>query len=165
MLFLGIDPGKKGALALFDPSTQELNLVDMPVSKRVNSKKGTETNYALLAQVMRPPEGVLIHCVMEQVWSMPKEGVSSAHEFGRNNGALLTALAIYEIPYQLVTAAKWKKHFGLSQDKGASTTLAVRHFPKHRDQFYGPRGGILDGRAEAALLALYATQTNTHLAA
>lgn len=164
MLFLGIDPGKKGALALFDPHEYKLTLIDMPTTKRP-SGKGTETDYAVLAQLMEPPEDVQVRCLIEQVWSMPREGVSSAHEFGRNNGALFMGLAAYKIPYQTITPAKWKKYFGLSQDKGASTTLAVRHFPENTSQFYGPKGGILDGRAEAALLALYAHHHTKALAA
>jgi crossover junction endodeoxyribonuclease RuvC len=66
------------------------------------------------------------------------------------------ALAIYQIPHQLVTAAKWKKYFNLSQDKGISRRLASERFPHDAEQFSRVKD---DGRAEAALLALYAAET------
>jgi crossover junction endodeoxyribonuclease RuvC len=154
-MFLGIDPGKKGAIALFNPSSHHLTIADMPLLPKKNGK-GEDTNYAALGELLRPTCASLIHCMMEDVWSMPREGVSSAHAFGRNNGALLMALAIYQIPHQLVTAAKWKKYFNLSQDKGISRRLASERFPHDAEQFSRVKD---DGRAEAALLALYAAET------
>lgn len=155
MLFIGIDPGKKGAIALFDPSQHHLNIEDMPLVPRSKGKKGEDTNYARLSEILWKPPGVLVFALMEDVWSMPKEGVSSAHAFGRNNGALLMALAAGRIPHGLITPPKWKKYFGLSRDKGASRSLAMQRFPDHADLFLRVKD---DGRAEAALIALYASE-------
>jgi len=53
----------------------------------------------------------------------------------------------------------WKKSLGLSSDKSKSCQKAALLWPdRHRD-FYGPRGGLLDGRAEAALLAYVGYRT------
>lgn len=153
MVFIGIDPGKKGAIALFDPSQHSLVIEDMPLIPRAKGKKGEDTNYARLAEILTKPAEVMAFALMEDVWSMPKEGVSSAHAFGRNNGALLMALAAGKIPHALITAARWKKHFGLSRDKGASRSLAIQRFPDAADLFVRVMD---DGRAEAALIALYA---------
>lgn len=149
---LGIDPGKKGALAFFDPISRDLQIFDMPLVPKAKGKKGEDTNYARLGEILRPPTGVSVVAMMEDVWSMPREGVSSAHAFGRNNGALLMGLATHKIPYELITAAKWKKYFGLSKDKGASRGLASQRFAEHAELFSRVKD---DGRAEAALLALY----------
>lgn len=151
-LWLGIDPGKKGAIALFDPVTHVLKVVDMPLLPKPKGKKGEDTNYALLGELLAPPANTLVRCVLEDVWSMPREGVSSAHAFGRNNGAILMALHMHKIPFDLVTSAKWKKHYGLSSNKGASRGLASQRFPANAADFKRVKD---DGRAEAALLALY----------
>lgn len=156
MLFIGIDPGKKGAIALFDPSPHTLHVEDMPLVPRPQGKKGEDTNYAALAELLQKPPGTKVFALMENVWSMPREGVSSAHAFGRNNGALLMGLAAGKIPHGLITASKWKKYFGLSSDKGASRSLAIQRFPDAADLFIRVKD---DGRAEAALLALYAFET------
>lgn len=153
---LGIDPGKKGALALLDPETFDLNIMDMPVLPK-KSGKGVDTNYSELAHIMDPPQGTRVFAVIENVWSMPREGVSSAHAFGRNNGALLMGLACWEIPYRPITPSQWKKHFGLSSNKGASRMLATERFPRNAREFARVKD---DGRAEAALLALYGLEKN-----
>jgi len=153
MMFIGIDPGKKGAIALFDPSQHDLQIEDMPLVPRPKGKKGEDTNYARLAEILWKPPGTRVFALIEDVWSMPKEGVSSAHAFGRNNGALLMGLAARKIPHSLITPAKWKKHFGLNRDKGASRSLAMQRFPDQADLFLRVKD---DGRAEAALIALYA---------
>jgi crossover junction endodeoxyribonuclease RuvC len=157
-IFLGIDPGKKGALALFDPADNSLNIMDMPTLPK-RTKKGEDTNYALLGEILEPPLGVLVHCMLENVWSMPREGVSSAFAFGLNNGALMMGLSVHKIPFQLVTAAKWKKHYGLSSDKGTSRAMATQRFPENAKEFSRVKD---DGRAEAALLALYASEKYKH---
>jgi crossover junction endodeoxyribonuclease RuvC len=51
-----------------------------------------------------------------------------------------------------VAPAIWKKHFGLSTDKDASRALAGQTFPDQADLWKLKKQ---DGRAEAALIALY----------
>jgi crossover junction endodeoxyribonuclease RuvC len=62
------------------------------------------------------------------------------------------ALAAHQVPVQYVTPAKWKKYFGLSKNKGSSRGLAIQRFPQVSDKFSRVKD---DGRAEAALIALY----------
>ena len=54
--------------------------------------------------------------MIEQVHSMPKQGVASSFKFGRHYGFLLGVLTALGIPYQTVTPQKWQKAMGcLSQ--------------------------------------------------
>jgi len=62
------------------------------------------------------------------------------------------ALAAHRIPVQYVTPSIWKKHFGLSKEKGVSRGFAIQRFPEHAESFQRVKD---DGRAEAALIALY----------
>ena len=75
---------------------------------------------------------------------------------GYNYGKLIDALEISGIDFIEVRPQKWKKHFGLSKDKKASVELASVLYPDN--VYYGPKGGLKDGRAEAFLMAEYARQ-------
>ena len=55
------------------------------------------------------------------------------------------------IPTIHVSPGKWKKHFGLTSDKEKSRALAIATWPQS-DHFRRKKD---DGRAEAALTALY----------
>jgi len=165
VFFIGIDPGHKGAIALLDPATNHLQICDMPLLPKPKGTKGVETDYATLGDALCFPPGFQVQAILEHVWSMPREGVSSAHAFGRNVGAIRMALALNKIPYHLVTAVKWKKHFGLSSDKDRSRGLASQRFPANASNFTRIKD---DGRAEASLLALYGAElhsSSTHATA
>jgi len=84
--------------------------------------------------------------------------VSSMFRFGQGYGAIQMALAGHKIPTRLVTPAKWKSHFGLSRDKGVSRGLAMQRFPEQSQMFSRVKD---DGRAEAALIALYGQEKMT----
>ncbi len=150
MFIIGIDPGFTGALALYDTEAMSLiNVVDMPVFK--NSKGRQELNHRLLFDSMNPGRES-VTAVLEQVASRPGQGAPATFRFGQGYGAIEMALAAHKIPVQYVTPAKWKKHFGLSKDKGVSRSLAIQRFPSHAEAFSRVKD---DGRAEAALIALY----------
>ncbi len=146
---LGVDPGFTGAIALLSLETGVLNIVDMPV---VTGTKGrTEIDLPGLLTLTRPTvPGVL--AVLEFVAARPGQGAPATFRFGQGYGALQMAMAAHKIPVQYVTPAKWKKHFGLSKDKGASRGLANQRFPHNAEEFRRVKD---DGRAEAALIALY----------
>jgi crossover junction endodeoxyribonuclease RuvC len=72
--------------------------------------------------------------------------------FGQQLGALEMAVAAKGHELRWVTPAKWKAHFGLVADKGVARGLAIQRFPQHAKLFARAKD---DGRAEAALIALY----------
>lgn len=93
--------------------------------------------------------------VLEQVHAMPKQGVSSTFRFGQCYGALQMAVVGHGYEVHDVTPQKWKKHFGLSNDKGVSRSVASQRFPQCAELFKRVKD---DGRAEAALMALYGAE-------
>jgi len=138
-MIIGIDPGAKGAIAeRFVDNAGYIH--DMPML-------GKEVNGAALAEIF---EGAN-HIYIEQVNSFGM-GRTSAFNFGQGMGVIKGVIATMKIPYTMVTPMKWKKHFGLNRDKDASRLLATRLFPNLADQFKRKKD---DGRAEAALIALY----------
>lgn len=148
---VGIDPGLTGAMVLLNAEGQIVAFSDMPVftidgKNRVNVH-GVGT---LLSQYNA--DGA--RAVIEQVGAMPGQGVSSMFNFGFAAGAVHGAVGAIGMPLQTVTPQKWKKYFGLSKDKDAARQLATRKWPD------GPFSRKKDaGRAEAALIALYALET------
>jgi crossover junction endodeoxyribonuclease RuvC len=76
--------------------------------------------------------------------------------FGETYGATQMAVAAHGMVMQYVPPTTWKKHFKLSRDKGVSRGLATQRFPDCADLFKRVKD---DGRAEAALIALYGLET------
>lgn len=146
VLTLGVDPGKKGALALIDDDGRLVDVHDMPDA----------TGAALGALI-----GVLLadhapHTVkvawVEQVGSMPGQGHMNVFTFGAGYGALLGALGALEVPVELRTPNVWKKAMRVTRDKAGSRQRAAELWPSEAARFARVKD---DGRAEAALIAEY----------
>lgn len=153
MLIYGCDPGFTGAIALYWPATGKLEVHDMPVLK--NEKGKTVINCPALLDVMANESNERCIAIIERVAAMRGQGVSSMFRFGEGYGMLQMACAASKLPTQFVTPAKWKGHFGLDRNKGKSRGLAMQRFPKYSALFSRAKD---DGRAEAALLCLYAAE-------
>jgi len=150
---LGVDPGKSGALAVFDDG--ELTFVDdMPVVDK-------QVSGALLADLIdeifhyHPDSRV---AVVEVVHSMPKQGVASSFDFGRSYGVVLGVLAHARIRVEPAQPATWKKTMHLSSDKELSRRRALERWPGHTETFKLKKHA---DRAEAALIALWWIESQT----
>ena len=153
-LFLGVDPGKKGAIAFLDPVSMDLEIHDMPLSKTSTAKE--EIDLRALAYVLAPYEGYgRLIAVLEKVSSMPSDGHAGAFTFGLGYGALRMAVIGHGYEDHYVTPTIWKRHFKLSKDKGVSRSYAQTRFPRFADLFTRVKD---DGRAEAAMIALYGAE-------
>lgn len=150
---LGIDPGFSGAIAIIASDTGNLTVVDMPVTK--DPKGRTILDLPSLFELLRPHDGAEIHAVLEHVAARPGQGAPATFRFGQGYGAIQMALAAHKLPVQYTTPAQWKKYFGLSKDKQASRGLATQRFPHNAEDFIRVKD---DGRAEAALIALYGVE-------
>ena len=142
-MILGIDPGKTGALAWVHDDGLLPHIVDMP-----------DVTGAALAAVLAD----MIHdnrpdvAWVEQVHAMPRQGVSSTWKFAEGYGVILGALGALGVPVRLVTPAAWKKAARLPKDKTAARQRAIELWPDLSERFARVKD---DGRAEAALIALY----------
>jgi len=147
-IFIGIDPGVSGAIAILAPDG--VTFFDMPV---LEVKKKQTLDYAGLAGILRPFSGCGAFVAVELVGSMPGQGVSSTFAFGRSYGAVLATLATLEIPYELVTPPVWKRAFRLvGCEKDESRAAALRLFPQCASDL---RLKKHHGRADALLMAEY----------
>lgn len=143
---MGVDPGVSGAIAFYYPAhPNNISIYDMPsIGKEVNCPE-----LRALMKQYRPD-----FAVIEAVHAMPKQGVSSSFNFGMSYGMMRGVVAACGTPQHLVSPRKWKSYFGLTADKDTSRRMAIltwpesEHFNRRKD----------DGRAEAALLALYGSK-------
>ena len=154
MLIYGIDCGFTGAITLYWPASNKIEVHDMPVLK--NAKGKTVLNLHGILDILHPEGEEQRVAYIEQVAAMRGQGVSSMFRFGEQYGALQMALAAIKTPAHYVTPQKWKGHFGLNRDKGLSRGLAMQRFPEYADKFSRVKD---DGRAEATLIALYGKET------
>src|SRR3546814_182133 len=148
---LGIDPGLSGALAQWDG--ENLILFEIPSMK--STGRGREIDWPALNKGWDDNFFWADHVFLERVGTRPGEGVSSAFKFGLVFGGIRGMLAAKLLPVTLVVPTVWKKQFGLQASKEAAVIRASELFPRNAGDFRGPRGGIKDGVAEAALIALY----------
>lgn len=144
---MGIDPGKTGAIALLDTRNNRItDMYDIPLVKDKHGKLQLDHyNCASLIDVHAP---TLKYCIIEDVHSMPEQGVVAVFSFGQVYGLLLGMLASSLITIQKVRPAVWKCDLALSHDKKESIALAKKLFPEDA-HFFNSK----DGRAEAALIA------------
>lgn len=152
-VILGIDPGNSGALAFLDTDNNTVRIVDMPTFEFETTKKRVTIDpYGIVAEMQQYD---IAHIYLEEVYSSPQMGVVSSFNFGEGKGKILGIAAALGVPLTSVKPARWKKDMKVPADKRASVQRASMLFPGAAPAFKGPRGGVFDGRAEAALLALY----------
>lgn len=154
-LILGIDPGYKGALALYDVCAGALiEVMDMPINSYMgpDGRQKTEIKMMDLALFLDLNRDLIRGAIIEEVGAQPKDGKVSAFNFGKSTGILHGVIAANMIPIFSIRPAVWKTNMGLSADKNLSIQKAKVLFPNHTTLFLRKKD---DGRAEAALLAKY----------
>lgn len=145
MIYLGIDPGKAGALAYIMGETVSVFSFDENVY-----------NAALGSAALMQENGEHVFCCLEHVGAMPGQGVTSMFSFGENFGFIRGLLHAHCISYELVRPQKWKREFSITGDKNTSIAVCKRLFPDVPLRRTERCRKDDDGLAEAVLLAEYA---------
>src|SRR5512135_425676 len=120
-LYLGVDIGVSGAIALIDWRGACLQVEDMPCVTR-GSGKGQQVSGADLAHLLRgwQQRGIL-HATIEAVSARPGQGVTSMFSFGRSAGLVEGVVATLGISAIWVLPQQWKRAHGLLKaEKDAS---------------------------------------------
>jgi crossover junction endodeoxyribonuclease RuvC len=157
-LTLGIDPGNKGAIAVFINHKLK-SVIDAPtVVKRQGSGRMycAEGFSAITGQIladMGHSDSYQRVAFVESVHAMPKQGVTSMFYFGYGCGVIDGVLRASGFRVHYVTPQMWKRGLGLiGKDKQASAKTATELYPDFADMF-APK--TKDGRAEAALIGYW----------
>lgn len=145
-IYVGIDPGKKGAMAImgYSNTTGERYMMKIiPFDPQEYIKMLKQFNGATV-------------CI-EQVHSLPREGVKSVWSFGQTYGWLLGVLDAVGLSYQTVPPNLWKKDFSLLRtEKKQSIEVCKRLFPGIELRRTDKCRTDDDNMADAALICEYA---------
>lgn len=151
-VILAIDPGVTGALAFYlTEYPDRVSALDMPLLDG-------EVNAAELRDIINSYQPA--YAIIEQVGPMPRDGVRQAWRFAAAYTTARVTVALLNIPMTLVVPGRWKKAMhvkGGPDGKEQCRALVIQKFPACAATFARKRD---QGRAEAALLALYAAQLN-----
>ena len=148
-LYIGIDPGKSGSIALI--KSDGGNKKELITTIRFNT---TEADVAwAFRDVLEEHIKCTLFASIEKVSSMPGQGVSSTFKFGQWYGFARGLLYAYQIPFEFVTPSKWQKRLGCltKGDKNITKDKAQRLFPKQK---------IIHATADAILIAEYTRITS-----
>lgn len=146
-LILGIDPGQTGAIAALDHHGEIIEIHDMPLVAGGVSASLLSDLICDLAKMSWETTAVV-----EQVHSMPKQGVASSFKFGMSYGIILGTLGGHAIRVEHAQPGKWKRAIGVTADKETSRRKAIERWPAQAALFARKKD---NESAEAALIALY----------
>ena len=159
---IGVDPGQSGAIAVFDPdgNLDVWDLKDFLIP--TGGFRSLDPNR--LTAVMRPAVGYENHaiCFIEESLLVHGNGIKTTRPIFDSRGVLRAVFGLLNADCRFVPPTTWKRYYGLLRtEKSASVDLAIKLLPNYADFFRKEKGGRLidlDGRAEAALIALYGTE-------
>ncbi len=145
--YIGIDPGKGGAIAVIGP--HGIEVADCPMI-------GSNPDYPAMAATLAPYHRTQCHAVIEAVSSFGM-GRTSAFTFGANFGSWQALMGAYQVPYSLVSPTAWKRALRLPRGakKDDSRAAAIRLYPEMASALQRKKD---HGRAEAILLAHHCQQ-------
>lgn len=154
-MILAIDPGLRGALARYDG--EHLSILDMPTTVRqlASGKVRDTINEAELVRLVGLAALEADLLVMEQVGGIPNQSASGAFTFGRGVGVIIGATISIGLRREEVHPATWKGALRVPADKRAARARASELLPAYSGLWPLQKH---DGRAESAMLALYAWQ-------
>lgn len=148
-VFIGIDPGAKGALCAL-----------MPKKNKAAFFKTTENPADILQWFKDIGEEADIRAIMiEDVHSIFGASAKSNFNFGYNVGVVNTLALASGCMVDKVTPKKWQKAVGVkSTSKGKDikkdvANICARLYAK--TNIHGPRGGLDDGKSDALMIAHY----------
>lgn len=120
-LYLGVDPGCDGAAALIGSNGTLIALLSFGASTEADIARSVE-EWKCWGKVFG---------VLEEVHSMPGQGVSSTFKFGRAYGFIRGVLIAAGIPFDDATPQKWQRELKCltGGDKNISKAKAQQLFP------------------------------------
>jgi len=147
MLIAGIDPGANGAIAVLDSENPDsVALLDL-------------NKYSIYETTKWLHNKKIDVIYLESVHSLYGMSAKSNFGFGRNFGIAfaIAKLAVSDGPVQQVTPKVWQKYIGVTvKGKGIKKEVAkIAQGLYPNAQLQGKRGGLLDGRADALMIAHY----------
>ena len=156
--YIGIDPGASGSLCLLDTDEGLITFLNTPgptctplaVHNWIQACSWGDNNTS----------GQLVRIIgIEDVQAVPGTHATSNFKFGFNVGLVRGIAECTGIGVDLIRPQAWQKAIGIVRKKGRSkaqlkkeiAVIAQRLYPTA--EIHGPKGGLLDGRADALMIA------------
>ena len=129
MIYIGIDPGGKGAIACYDDLDQDIKIYPFKMIGNEIDHKGIASFLSSLS------ENRDCKAVLEDVHAIYGCSAKGTFNFGHIKGFLEGSLTTLDIPYTLVQPKKWQKEMweGIragSNNKANSIAAAKRLYPQ-----------------------------------
>jgi crossover junction endodeoxyribonuclease RuvC len=152
-IYIGIDPGKAGCLAVLGDG--EPVWYNAPV---VKAKRGHDYLPAEMRGLLQPYAGRAVAVLEEaQVPRLARDvgtgNITSAYQIGFGFGLWVMALTALEVPYEIIRPDAWKRAMAIpaGSDKEASRAKAQALFPEVAERLR--KGKCRPDVCEALLLA------------
>jgi crossover junction endodeoxyribonuclease RuvC len=170
-ILVGIDCGAQGAIAYLEgvPNGPLLHIEDMPIDSVQDGKfqRSRVNAYVLATLLSRLPNGSAAF-VERPVFSPVvvtdratgqrrtiQPSAANSGSFGMQFGVVYGVIATLGIAFYDPTPQVWKRAMSVPANKDEARRIASQRFPAFASAFLRKRD---DGRAEAALIALYGRQ-------
>lgn len=156
--YIGIDPGKTGAITIVQKNLQKILINDIPLMP--DGRLHTREMFQIIQDA--GPDSI---CFIEKSQAFPGQGVVSMFNYGVHYGQILSVLDLVKMSYQEIKSPEWKKEFNLiHKEKEDSVTMAIHLFPgvEYLLTKTGAKGQRipLHGRADSLLIAEYGRRKN-----
>ncbi len=164
MIYIGVDPGKHGGIAVLDAGGDVLALCAMPVIQGARASKAEYDLRRIFDRLIRQGEAFVW---LERLRAMPPKYGGSAANYQRGyvTGIFEAFCVALKLRYQFVSPSVWQKAFwkGKGDTKQQSIMFAERLFPM-ADLLATERSRKPhDGMADALLIAEYGRRHTTGL--
>ena len=152
-LHIGIDPGCSGAIVVLDHNFDYVDHMLMPLLK---IGKSSRVNGTAVAAFLRKFDLSRASAYIEQVGSMPGQGVASTFTFGHAAGVVEGVVSALGISITKIAPQTWKKRAELiGKDKDAARSRAILLYPELRELDLKAKGQAI---ADAILIARYTNE-------
>ena len=161
---IGIDPGKKGAIAVYNLEINKIEYIyDTPVILSKKSAKNDSYDLLSMKNILTSLADLkgIKHVFIERSQAMPQQGVVSTFKIGYGYGLWEMGLVCSNLPYTTIRPADWTKvlfkGMPVVDDRKIRSRLFVsQNFP---DAEVIPKNtrirNALDGRTDAICIAYF----------
>ena len=156
MFTIGIDPGSNGAIAVLDSlNPDSIALLDLKKHSIFEISSWLTSRYKNIEY----EEEAIVKIWVEDIHSMYGMSAKSNFGFGRNFGIAfaIAKMGTSDGDVKQATPKVWQKYIGVTvKGKGIKQevcNIAQGLYPNA--VLHGPKGGLLDGRSDALMIAHY----------
>jgi crossover junction endodeoxyribonuclease RuvC len=143
MAYLGIDPGKSGAIAMVDKHGMTMDWI------------GLHETQSDIWKFVKLYARAIDWAIVEKVGARPGNGLSSTWKFAQSYGAALAMLIAADIPHEQHSPVKWQRRMGLIRPKLTNAEKKKVNKAKAQEVFRNSIN-IIHRNADAFLIAEYA---------